>query len=602
MKILLPLLGIVLITSWVYFDRMGESVAGGDPLGYYIHLPSALLYHDVGDYKTSLEHWHTYYPNQINLSIGAQTPIGKTAVKYPVGVAILQSPFFAAAHVYCTIKGIPADGFNYPYRFLCNFSAIVYALFGIWLIGLVLKRLDFTQPVRLGTLALLALGTNLFYFSTYNTGMAHAYLFFLTAALLYTTLRFYETPSWKWALWVGLSAGAIALTRLSDIIFVLIPMLWGAGKGHGDRLWQYKKYIFAAAAAFLLPLIPQAFYWKTVSGRWWFDAYVGESFNFKHPHLIGGIFGASNGWLCYTPVMFFALCGLFFLKKYARPAFWPVWVILPLHLYIIYSWWCWNYINGLGSRPMVDLYPLLALPLAACIAAVSQRKATAIVSVLAGVFFIALNIFQSWQLSKGILWSENGNYAYYRAIWGATHESKTGVVAYQSSEYQPDTRSWQMITTLGVADMEDSTDLNYTSLHHYRGRYGFSCKDAEYSPGVVVETDNCKLEKGDYLHISVRAFLPPGSPTNGNEAAALVAELNIKDGDKVKVRSIKPAIFTSLPPSIWSGGETGRWAEADYWVSVPKKVLKKGLIKVYVWNPPRQPLVIDDLVVEQWRP
>lgn len=601
-KFLLLIIAAIFVFSWIRFDRIGDSIAGGDPLGYYCHLPSIFLYHDVGDYKKTMEAWRKHYPKQIDFSIGQPTPTGKIAIKYPVGVALLQSPFFAAAHVYCLASGqAAADGFSYPYRLLTSFSALFYVLIGLFLVWKSLGHFAFSNTVRLATVLVLALGTNLFYFASYNTGMSHAYLFFLFAVLLYSTVRFYRAPAFKPALGIGIAAGAITLTRVPDAIAVLVPLLWGLEKGHLARLWQYRPYLLAAMVAFLILLLPQALYWKTVSGQWWYDGYVGESFNFAKPHIVGGLLGASNGWLLYTPVMLFALIGLFLLRASAKAARWPLFVLLPIYIYIIYSWWCWNYINGFGSRPMVDIYPLLALPLAAFGQFCTQRRWSATAAGVGALFFIGLNIFQTWQHYKGILWSENGSYAYYRAIWGATQESKKSVVAYQSHESQPDATDWTRLGTLGVAGMEDSTDANFTSQYRFSGRYGYRCQ-GEYSPGVVVETDTCSFEKGDYLRISTRVFLPPGAATNGNEAALLVVEQNIKDGDKVKVRSIKPATFTSTNHSIWAGGETNRWAEADFFVQIPPTIFRKGLIKVYVWNPPRQDLVIDDLVVEHWRP
>ena len=600
-KFLLLTVAAIFVFSWIRFDRIEDSIAGGDPLGYYVHLPSTFLYHDIGDYKTTMAAWRKHYPRQIDFSIGQPTPTGRLAVKYPVGVALLQSPFFAVAHLYCLLSGqASADGFSYPYRFLICLSALLYSLIGLLLVWKTLGYFAFSNAVRLGTVSVLALGTNLFYFATYNTGMAHAYLFFLFAALLYATVRFYQAPALARAAGVGAAAGAIALTRLPDAIFVLVPLLWGLEKGHFARLWQWRRYLLAATAAFFIFLIPQALYYKMVSGQWWYDGYIGESFNFARPHLREGLLSAKNGWLLYTPLMCFALCGLFLLGRYAKAARWPLFLLLPIHVYITYSWWCWNYINGLGSRPMVDIYPLLALPLAAFGQYCLQRRWSTAAAGLGAAFFIWLNLFQSWQLSKGILWSENGNFAHYRAIWGDTRESKTGVVAYQSSEYQPDMRQWQCLDTLGIARMEDSTDANYTAQYRFSGKYAYRCK-GEYSPGVVVETDTCSFKSGDCLRVSVRAFLPPGASTNGNEAALLTVELNIKDGEKVKVRSIKPATLTSANYSIWAGGETNRWAEADFFVRIPPTVFKNGLIKVYVWNPTRQDISIDERVVEQGR-
>ena len=93
------LLALVLIFlgSFFMFNRWQIELEGGDPLGYYIHLPSSLLYHDVGDYSKSMEASERHYrkptiPGKFNM-IPDQTPTGKRSVHWPVGVAILTLPF-----------------------------------------------------------------------------------------------------------------------------------------------------------------------------------------------------------------------------------------------------------------------------------------------------------------------------------------------------------------------------------------------------------------------------------------------------------------------------------------------------------------------------
>src|SRR5690606_24710330 len=111
--------------------------------------------------------------------------------------------------------------------------------------------------------------------------------------------------------------------------------------------------------------------WAT--GSFLFYSYGSQGFDWQHPRIIDGLLSGRNGWLMYSPVMFLALAGMFCHRK-LKPWFWCLLVLVPIYCYIIYSWYCWNYINGLGSRPMVHLYALLALPVAAFMAYITRQR------------------------------------------------------------------------------------------------------------------------------------------------------------------------------------------------------------------------------------
>ena len=70
--------------------------------------------------------------------------------------------------------------------------------------------------------------------------------------------------------------------------------------------------------------IPQLLYWKTVTGNYLFYSYADEGFFFLNPQILKGLFSYRNGWLIYSPVMFFALLGIPFLYRYAKDFFLPV--------------------------------------------------------------------------------------------------------------------------------------------------------------------------------------------------------------------------------------------------------------------------------------
>jgi hypothetical protein len=63
--------------------------------------------------------------------------------------------------------------------------------------------------------------------------------------------------------------------------------------------------------------------------------------------------------------MIFSVLGMIVLIKRFREMLLPVVFTFLVFIYIIFSWWCWWYGGAFGLRTMIDMYGLLALPLAA---------------------------------------------------------------------------------------------------------------------------------------------------------------------------------------------------------------------------------------------
>lgn len=620
-KILIGLITLVYLTGYLHFDFWRGAFNGGDTWGYYVYLPAFLIHHDVGSYDQSEAARKLHNPRARDPHADLHvSPIGKRVVKYPVGVALLQAPFFIAAHGYCWATGVPADGFSTPYYFLTGLSSMFYGIAGIWLLLLALRPYFQDENIRLVIGAVLALATHLFYFSTYTVGMAHPYLFFLFAGLLLGVVRFYEQPNLARAFWVGAAAGLIALTRLPEVIAVTIPLLWGV------RTWadvpkrlaffrQHAGKLAVAVLTFALMLLPQAVLCHFTTGQWWYDGYQGEHFNWSHPRILDGLFNYRNGWLIYTPVMALSLVGVFWLRKKYADALWPVLVLLPLHWYIIYAWWCWNYINGFGSRPMLEVSALLAFPLGALVAACWKNHWSKLLLGALLAFFMGLNLFQTWQVFKGLLLTESVSRAYYWSVFGKTASDDDLVIAYYTNEKQPalvrsgwsklfhgDRDTLKRVSTLASNEMEDSTGVLFTQGIRKNGRFGFRCDD-EYSPGCYIEADKLDIGPGDYLRISIASYFKEKERTNAHDKLALLSvHVFTPDGKTVTSAQLAATNRTgNTQHSFWFTGMPDVWGEASYFVRLPETFQRTDRIKAYLWNPSRQKLYVDDLRVELWR-
>jgi hypothetical protein len=394
----------------------GLEVFDWDQGGYYSYLPATFLYGDPGRVDSLGQLVQQRWPAERNHSIASlgihRLPNGRYATKYPLGVAVGELPWFGGAHVFARLHGDPPNGYSRPYQQAIMIAGLLYGLLGLWVLRKLLRRY-YSDQVTAWTIAGIALGTNYFVYTSYEAALAHAVLFLWQASLLYCTSRWYEAPRRRWAAGIGLFLGLATLCRFTEALYVLIPLAWGLSSGAAWRqrpaLWaRHFDQLVLASGLGLAIVSAQFFFWHAVSGHWVLDGYQGEVFDFRHPHLLEGLFSIEKGWFLYTPLMAVTLvAGLLRLRRYVPAALPATLVLLPALLYLTFSWGQWGYGWTFSTRPLISVYPLLALSLAAMLAAVLRPGALSGVAVRALVVgCIVLNLWQTWQYVGGILQGE----------------------------------------------------------------------------------------------------------------------------------------------------------------------------------------------------
>ncbi|MBL7817554.1 MAG: hypothetical protein JNL70_21290, partial [Saprospiraceae bacterium] len=549
------------IAAFIQIDYWRKAAYGGDSWGYYVHLPATFIYQDIGDYSKSFEAVKQYDANLPDPKVDKYgvrpTPIGKFAVKYSHGLAVLFLPFFIVAHVFCKWTGLyPTDGFSMPYMLANGVAVLFYVFLGLFFLKKLLNCY-FTEGVTWAIVFTLAVATNLFYFATYNSIMSHAPLFACYCFLLFTTDSFYRSPQKRWVVFVGIGFGLVALIRMNELYAVFIPLFWGVSgvQSLKERFVffskNFKKYIVWVVLPVFCLFLPQLLYWHFVSGQWIYNAYVGETFDFRHPQITEGVFGYKNGWLPWTPVMVFALLGLFFLKKYAKAAFLPTILILPLHIYIIYSWWCWYYINGFGSRPMVEMYALLAFSLGAFYSFLMRLKKLGAVLLAAIVlFFSGFNLFKIYQEKQGLIWTQFSNRAFYWEMLFANQPSRAGLTAWMSNESQP--KDAVKIADMISQNFEDSTLQFVTTALKSEGQRSFESKETE--TGLLsIPLSKYNVQPNDYIAVRLQGFFHEKDRiTTFYEQALLKVFFMDRGGKLLKDRYFRMQPFIGNPDfNIW---------------------------------------------------
>lgn len=397
-----------------------------DQGGYFSYLPARFLYGDPGrpDSLAKLvekqwSHPDAHHMNALGMS---KLPNGKVITKYPMGVAVGELPWFAGAHLYARAHGDPLDGFSRPYQHATMLAGLFYAVLGLWVLRKLLLRY-YSDGVAAWTLAGIALGTNFFNYASYEAAHSHAVLFLWHSLLLYCTACWYERPRLRWALGMGLFMGLAVLCRFTEAIYALIPLTWGLSNRAAWRarlpLWgRHFGQLALGAGLGALVVSAQFFFWHSVSGKWVINGYYGEYFDFSRPHIWEGLMSIEKGWFIYTPVMALTvLLGIPLLRRNVPAALTTTLLVLPVALYLTFSWEQWGYGWTFSARPLISLYPLLALSLAALVAVALQAKVSGATVRTLVAACVLLNLLQTWQYQKGLILGVGETTQHYREFF-----------------------------------------------------------------------------------------------------------------------------------------------------------------------------------------
>ena len=358
--------------AYIYLGRISAGPLRDDAQGYYLYLPAVWLYHDLGLTDPRLAHppwaFHHFAATGLNGDI------------YEFGVALLCSPLFLLGHLVAALSGQPAEGYSTPEQLGAVATALVMFALGAWALRRSLARLH-SPAVAVAAIACVVFGTGVFDYAVLDSLYSHIFAFGLVCLLLPAAEWWAEAPgSWRRAAAVGVLGGLLALVRLNDALFALLPpayLLLSRGRRPPATFAVY-------GAVALAVWLPQLLLYRYQAGYWTTNLYLGLHFDWLSPHLAEALFSfRPHGWLPYSPVVLFALPGLVVMARRRQPWAWPLVVALLVNLYVVASWQDWSYGSGFGLRPMVDSAGLLALPLAAFFSELrtpAERLATLLVA------------------------------------------------------------------------------------------------------------------------------------------------------------------------------------------------------------------------------
>lgn len=392
-----------------------DALINNDVISYYSYLPAIFIHKDLTLSFTetdTIDYWgeRKFWPQT--------APNGGKVIKTTMGMSFLYSPFFFLSHLYANFsKTHEANGFSKPYEFGLALSCLVYLLIGFFFLRKALLKC-FSDGITSFVLLSLFLGTNLFYYTTTEPCMSHAYTFSLTAILIHYIPIWLNNFTIKGAVFFGLISGLLVLIRPTNLIVICMILMYGIQtkediKNRFSWVLNNKKLLVVSILLGLMVLLPQLCYWKYITGDLVFNSYVGEHFYFNKPKIIEFLFSYRKGWLLYTPIMCFFILGIYKLFKTKSP-----WALFSLFsfvatVFVFSSWWCWWYGGSFGMRCMIDYYPVFAFGLAANFTTTNTIKKQALGSLVA--LFLVFNLFQTSQRRNLVIhWDSMSKESYWR--------------------------------------------------------------------------------------------------------------------------------------------------------------------------------------------
>ncbi len=599
---------IAILLSFVRFTHPHKNILSYDAFGYYIHLPARYIFDDPGlrNFKWVEEINKTYEntPTYYQFSEGID---GQRVIRFYRGMSYMLMPAFWAGDLWARISGAPRDGFSAPYTNAIWIWGLIMNLIGLWFSRKILLCY-FDELATTLTLILIFLISNLYFFMGYGNEIPHVHLFTLLTLLIWFTIRWHEKPALKTALAAGLTAGLIAASRPSEVLVMLIPLLWGIY----DRESALNKFrlilknwpsVLLMGLGFSLLLIPQFLYWKAVAGKWFYQAYndPGSQLDLRNPRFLYTLLSFRKGWLIYAPVMIFSLWGLWKSVKEKKAWAWGVTAYFLLNLYLISSF---TSLVSYGWRAFIQSYAALLLPMALFahyLVHTSKAKQYVLAAIL--VFLGVLNIFQAMQINLCTIDGSRMTRAYYFATLFKKYPSDKDrelllperTVTGKESLKNPEKFFNRVVRFFDYEVPNPEYNRWLDSSLAYSGRYSLRLDSTlEFPRGLECRYGDLTQRSYIYIRISARVF-PDANANDLDKSPLLLVTHAIRDNQVFKyfARSISDTSL-HIKPGQWN------YFWTDY--MTPEGIRPEDGIKSYLWFRGKKGYHIDDLRIEVFEP
>jgi len=535
----------------------------GDGKDYYSYLTSAFITKDLAHLNP-------------NTNFVVETPTGNINM-HPVGVAVLQVPFFGLGYFAAYLTQQKLDGYSTPFQLAISFAALFYVLLGIFFIHKTLVNTGFDKKIIFTSLICLFFGTTLLNYTITEPSMSHVYSFSLISAFIYYNQKLSKQFSTRKVYALAFIFGLILLVRPVNVLTILLlPFFYNSFSEFKDQVKRFvnnKKAFFASTLIVAAIFSIQSIVWFIQTGQLFQSGYKGNGFYFLHPQIFSMLFGFKSGIFIYTPLFFLASAGIYFMYKNNRFKAGCLILFSLLLLYVFSSYWGWTYFDGIGTRTVVDFYALVAIGLCYVLTAVKMVKTKWIVGLLATIC-VCFNLIICYQYKEGIIPTNGMNFNKFEYVFLKTSSGYKGALG-GCDDLEPYSKGFKQ----PFITYKNTFDTEKTHFYNYNKTEG----------GVAYKTDNLNIDSRK-IHVKInldRLEMVQNATKNVLMALSLNdIENNCKAWQTFKLNDVPSKINYS------------NWKHYNYGVNIIADITQTDKLSVFIWNVEKKQFGIDNFKIE----
>ncbi len=416
---------VLALVLLVTIPLLTPRVALSDEIEYYSYLHSVFFDHDL-NFRNEYQYYCDHSRNCVSTTfketfLDEHTATGLQINFGPIGSALLWAPFYLLAHpaalaLHALDPHIPADGYSAPYVYAVSFASLLYGWLGLYF-AYRLTRDFVADKIAVGATLVILFATNAVYYLYVEPTMSHATSLFASALFVfywYRTRARRAAGDWKaWAV-LGACGALMTMVREQEGLFILIPAVEtlvllvqklrrSPGLARALRFWQSElSGPIAMGLAWFVCFIPQFIVYRVLNGNFLPAKDVTQKFTWNGVHIPDILFSNLNGLFSWTPLVLFAVLGLFLLWRRDRVMAVAFLLAFVAEVYLLGSFSTWFGGSAFGMRRFVNCTILFVLGLALLVDWLKPRVPLRVLVGL-GAIFTLWNLFFIVQFATGMI-------------------------------------------------------------------------------------------------------------------------------------------------------------------------------------------------------
>jgi hypothetical protein len=260
-------------------------------------------------------------------------------------------------------------------------------------------------------------------------------------------------------------------------------------------------------------------------------------------------------------------------------------------IYIISSWWNWYYGDSFGARAFIDYYGIYALLLAILLNHKESKTGTTLIIIL--LFpFVALNLFQTWQYTHYIIQpysmnKEKFQYVFLRAdsVYQKCLGGNDEIPGYNIDTAHP-FRLYR--TDFEKVSPSWKNSVNKIVPYAHSGRFvGYTDSLHPYSATLEIKPDSISAYPAIF-YIEGSVWLRDSLKGSSNKAFFVFSMDSIDQQGNY---------WYGFPVNDVPDNPEGVWRKCKFSLTLPEFRVPGKILKIYVWNNGKKPIMIDDFSV-----